>query len=316
MLRAVKASHVFFKIMLVGLSAALLAACPPPHEPLNLAGNNWLGYQPFYVATELNTDAAQEPEFSIHTLPATSNVLRLMSEGQLDGGFLTLDEALTYQQNAKDKLCVAMVTNVSRGGDALIMRPGWRQRPEPLRIAHEATAVGGYLLSRATQLHVFKGKEIEPVVATLNRHAELFKSGQIDGVITFHPVLGRLEREESEIIFDSDMIAGDVVDLLVIKQSAWLRHGSHIQSSLLQLWHQSVDKFDALPADVGRILSANTGLSYRELRLALSDIELIGATTADEFDLSTAINSIQQFLLESGHLSKRQSLNYCQHQDR
>lgn len=315
MLRAAKLIHASLRSLIGGVCAALLLGCSPPHEPVNLAGNNWLGYQPFYVAKELNPGVVNELEFSIHSLPSTSNLLRLMSEGQLDGGFLTVDEALIYQQGSREQLCVAMVTDVSRGGDALIMRPDWRKQPEPLRIAHEATAVGGYMLKRAIQFDVFEGRSVKSSVATLNMHASLFESGEMDGVITFHPVLGRLQRKPSDIIFDSNTIAGEIVDLLVLKESVWAQHGSHIRPKLNQLWRQSVSEFQTLTPEVTRIVSANTGLSRRELVDAIADLELVGATSAAGFDLSTTVELIQQFLLETGHLVTRQSLNYCDNGD-
>ena len=54
MWRTVKSLPALLKSLLVGISSALLLACSPPHEPVNLAGNNWLGYQPFYVAKQLH----------------------------------------------------------------------------------------------------------------------------------------------------------------------------------------------------------------------------------------------------------------------
>ena len=311
MSRAAKSINSCLRSGFIWVASAFLFACSPPHEPVNLAGNNWLGYQPFYVAKELNPQTVDELEFSIHSLPSTSNLLRLMSEGQLDGGFMTVDEALIYQQGTNEQLCVAMVTDVSRGGDGLIMRPDWREQPEPLRIAHEATAVGGYMLKRAKQFEVFEGKAIQPSVATLNMHASLFESGAVDGVITFHPVLGRLQRLPSEVIFDSDMIAGEIVDLLVIKKSVWNQRASHIRPKLMQLWQTSVSEFKTLTPEVTRIVSVNTGLSRRELVLALADLELVGATYSEEFNLSETLKSVQQFLLETGLLTKRQSLDYC-----
>ena len=74
-----------------------------------------------------------------------------MEEGQLDGGFLTIDEALTYQQGSREQLCVAMVVDVSMGGDAIAMKPAWQAQNQNLTIAHEATAVGGYMLKRANK---------------------------------------------------------------------------------------------------------------------------------------------------------------------
>lgn len=303
-------SRTFVTRLTVLMSSVALLSCSPPHEPVNLAGNSWLGFQPFYVAIELTPHRAQNSELSFHVLPSSSNVMRLMAERQLDGGFLTVDEALVYQQNTEEPLCVAMVTNVSNGGDAIVMQADWREREEPLEIAREPTAVGGYMLQRAQQLNAFEGKLISPSIATLNRQADLFLSDSIDGVVTFHPILAQLS-QHGEIIFDSSMIAGEIVDLLVIKRSVWRQHQQHIDPNLRRLWQTSLSDLRSLSPRVIDIISNNTGLSHPQIRTALGGLELIGATTSAEFNLAGAVDHVQKFLLAAGDLTRRQSLDYC-----
>ena len=288
-----------------------IAACSPPHQKLNLAGNNWLGYQPFFVAQERLTGSDEFSELSIHPLPATSNVIRLMEEGQLDGGFLTVGEALTYQQGAVNPLCVAMVVDVSMGGDALVMKHAWRESTKPLTIAHEASAVGGYLLQRAKQQGVFSGYDVSYVTATLNRHLTLFESDGVDGVVTFHPVLSQLKKRNAEVVFDSADIAGEIVDVLVVKRSVWQQHQPHIERKLVSLWKRAVTHFQPLSEEVADIVSANTGLSTAEIEDALTGIKLVGATNEFEFNLQQPVEKIGQYLQDVGRIQQKQSLGYC-----
>ncbi|MGM0481946.1 MAG: hypothetical protein ACQEQZ_08445 [Pseudomonadota bacterium] len=294
------------------VSVLLLSACSQPHQPVNLAGNSWIGYQPFFISQSLYADRDRQTEFTIHPLPAASNVIRIMAAGQLDGGFLTLDEALVYQQGAQDSVCVAMVINESVGADAIVMKGDWRQRTEPLIIAHEATAGGRYMLSRARQHDAFAGKEVSGVVATFNRHAQMFTNDEIDGVVTFEPVLTQLRHSGATVIFDSADIAGEIIDVLVIKNSVWQQHSEHIDERLRFLWDRVIDDFKALSPPVRRLLTENTELKDNQLRQALGDINLIGAMNSDSFDLQTAVEPIQSLLLASDDLSKPQTLEYCQ----
>lgn len=248
---------------------------------------------------------------SIHPLPATSNVIRLMEEGQLDGGFLTIDEALTYQQGAIDPLCVAMVVDVSMGGDAIAMKPAWQAQNQNLTIAHEASAVGGYLLQRAQQKGVFAGYDVTYITATLNRHLTLYESAEVDGVVTFHPVLSQLKRRNAEVVFDSTDIAGEIVDLLVVKGSAWERHQPHIEKRLAQLWQQAVTDFQPLSDDVAAIVTANTGLSVEQIKESLAGIELVGAANENDFKLQQAVEKIGQYLQDIGRTQQQQTLEYC-----
>lgn len=304
LLQAAKASFIASGLL-------LLSACSPPHQPVNIAGNSWIGYQPFFIAAAIYAEPGLDSQLTIHPLPSTSNVTRLMAADQLDGGFLTLDEALVYQQGAEDPLCVAMVINESAGADAIVMKADWRKRPGQLSVAHEATAVGGYMLKRAQQLKVFDGKEVTGVVATFNRHARMFSNDEIDGVVTFEPVLTQLRHSGATVVFDSSDISSEIIDLLAVKSSVWQQHSEHLDDRLRFFWDQVIDDFKGLSPEVVKKLTENTQLNSNQLRGALADIRLIGAMDASSFNLQTAVEKIQDFLLASGALSQPQTLNYC-----
>jgi len=289
----------------------LTAACSQPHEPVNLAGNSWLGYQPLFVYQELNPDSSITSKLKLHLLPATSNVVRLMAEGQLDGGLLTLDEALSYQQDVNDPLCVAKVLDISLGADALLMQPNWRAQPEPLKIAHEIKTVGSYILDRALAAGVFEGREIISVAATPNMQVELFNSKQVDGVISFYPTLNELKKLGAEIIFDSRQISGEIIDVLVIKRSIWAQHQQHIESYIRQAWDQTVSKIKTRDQKVMQLIAANTQMSPESVSSALANLKLIGATRPQEFDLERATTSLQKYLLDNELLREPVKLDYC-----
>ncbi|MGM0526720.1 MAG: hypothetical protein ACQEQ8_11090 [Pseudomonadota bacterium] len=298
----------------VTLSGGLLlaAACSQPQEPVNLAGNSWLGYQPLFIYQELDSDKSISSHLKLHLLPATSNVVRLMAEGQLDGGLLTLDETLLYQQDAEDPLCVAKVIDISLGADALIMQPNWRTNPEPLKIAHEMTTVGSYMLDRATEHGVFEGRKIETTAATPNMQVELLETKQVDGVISFYPTLDELKQLDAEVIFDSSDISGEIIDVLAIKQSVWEQHHGHIDAYIQKAWDHTVSKIRARDNQVMQLIAANTKMSPERVSAALAQLKLIGATEQQEFDLEHATATLQKYLLDKDLLNEPVKLDYCQ----
>ena len=130
-------------------------------------------------------------------------------------------------------------------------------------------------------------------------------------MVTFHPVLSQLKRRNAEVVFDSTDIAGEIVDLLVVKGSAWERHQPHIEKRLAQLWQQAVTDFQPLSDDVAAIVTANTGLSVEQIKESLAGIELVGAANENDFKLQQAVEKIGQYLQDIGRTQQQQTLEYC-----
>ncbi|MEN9465758.1 MAG: hypothetical protein RL217_1939 [Pseudomonadota bacterium] len=125
----------------------VLSGCFPHYEPLLTLGTNlWIGYEPLYLARELEYD--QNQNIRLIELGSTGQALDALRVGKLDMAAVTLDEAiLLTQENLPIK--VAWVMNISAGADALVVKPKIKQASDlrGKRIGVEQTAVGAYLLS-------------------------------------------------------------------------------------------------------------------------------------------------------------------------
>lgn len=297
--------------IIVVLIILFIASCAPPPEPVNLAGNNWLGYQPLFVGYQRAQQDNVKLSFDLHQLPSTSNVLRLMAEGWLDGGLLTIDEAISYQASTGERLCVLMVTNVSLGGDAVIMQPSWHAQKDPLKIGHEATAVGRYMLQRAQQHNAFGKKAIEPVIASVNQHSKLFKQQKVQGVVTFYPTLREIKNAGGEVVFDSTQIPNEIVDVAVIKAAVFKQHGKQVLGGLTRIWDDTIDEFHSLPTKLLTEVANNTGLSAEQIGQALEGVKLLGVSSDTQFDLRFAAKGVSQNLLQTETISEHQELSFC-----
>lgn len=288
-----------------------LSACTPVHEPLNLAGNSWLGYQPMFIAKELFTDLEKDAEIHLHNVSTATSVMRFMAEGQLDGGFMTLDEALAYQAADEQPICIGMVVDVSLGADAIVMHKDWREGSQPLKIAHEASAVGTYLLAKAQQQGKFDNRQLDSVVASPTQQIQLFNDHQVDGIVGYYPTLAQLQGLPTETVFDSADVPGDIIDLLVIKQHVWQQHQDHIKQHINSIWQRVMPQVMAKDKGVMAIAQRNTQMTEAELEVAASKVDWQGAMDTEQFDVKPAVTKLASYLKRSGFIERAVTLDYC-----
>ncbi len=167
----------------------VVSGCLPHYEPpLTLGTNLWIGYEPLYLAREL--DYYRNQNIRLVELGSTSQALDALRVGKLDMAAVTLDEAiLLTQENLPIK--VIWVMNISAGADALVVKPQIKQASDlrGKRIGVEQTAVGAYLLSSFLARTGLELAEIKIVSLPLDEHLPAWKSQKVDALITFDPVL-------------------------------------------------------------------------------------------------------------------------------
>lgn len=280
-------------ISLISLIAALLGGCVrEPQAPLRIGTNVWIGSEPLYLARDLgalNADAIRLVEY-----PSASEVLRAFRNSALDGMVISLDEVLAL---AADGLRprIVLVADVSHGADVIVARAGLATLRELAgkRIAVESTAVGAYVLSRALALHGMQPSDVEIVHLESNEHVLAFEQGRVDASVTFDPFRSQLLERGAAVVFDSTRIPGEVVDLLVLRDSVLANDAGRVDM-LLAGWFKALEHLGRDPRDAARrmgvrqqksgeqFLETLQGLRFpareENLRmLAGADAELIGA---------------------------------------
>ena len=69
-----------------------LSGCTQNKQPLKIATNTWIGYEPLYVIEQLNlTDSP----IKLTRKQNATDVMKLFESGEVDMACLTLDEAMT-----------------------------------------------------------------------------------------------------------------------------------------------------------------------------------------------------------------------------
>ncbi|MFZ5584284.1 MAG: ABC transporter substrate-binding protein [Pseudomonadota bacterium] len=266
--------HLTRRRLLLAAGAALLAGCGGRQQvaPLRLGSNEWPGYAPLHLARERGYWG--DAPLRLYELTSSSEVLRALRNGALDGAALTSDEALSLLAD-KVEVRVALVLDISHGGDALVARPEIRRLADlkGRRIGVENQALGAYMLTRALAQGGLAPADVSVVPLTVDTHINAYIAGAVDAVVTFEPVLSRLQAMGAHQLFSSRQTPGEIFDLLVVREEAYRQHRATLKT-LSQAWFRVLDEFKAAPAEVAAALGRRTQSSGPELLKALDGLVL------------------------------------------
>lgn len=218
-----------------------ISACTPVYEtPLKVGSNNWLGYRPLYYGIEQGTVSTND--LKMIEFGSSTDVSRAFRNGNLNGACLTMDEViLLASEGFKPRVVLAF--DESAGADALLVNPA-KKHMKGLKIGVEQGALGAFVLSRAVEKMNLPLPDISIINLQFDQHEEAYRSRKVDGVITFEPVRSRIIEMGGKMVFDSSMIPGEIVDLLVFSEETIKTQPKKVQS-IVNGWFKSLSAFQA-----------------------------------------------------------------------
>ncbi len=189
-------------------------SCSKPVPPLKVGTNNWPGYQPGYLAQELNFFRPGSVEMAM--LPSAAEVMRAFRNRAIDVAAVTLDEAMQIAEHIND-LRIILICNYSNGADTILARPEFESVAalRGRRVGVEHTAVGAFMFTRALEKAGMAADEVEIVPVPLDEHEDAFRQGRVDAIVTFEPVRSRLLATGAREVFTSAEIPGEIIDVLI-----------------------------------------------------------------------------------------------------
>jgi NitT/TauT family transport system substrate-binding protein len=225
--------------LLLGISLGTSACSHGVEHRLSIAMNDWTGYQPLVYASELGI--LDRRQVHLATLGSTTESLQQFRAGTVDAVTVTLDEALLLLAEGYD-IGLVLLMDVSNGADAIVSQPGIRQLKQlkGKRIGVENTAVGAYVLARAMEQAGLSLKDITTLPMTAHEQVRFFQTQRIDAVVTFEPMKSQLLRDGGQVVFDSSMIPGEIVDVLVVKRECLEKNAAQIQH-VIDAWFRTLD---------------------------------------------------------------------------
>jgi NitT/TauT family transport system substrate-binding protein len=222
----------------------------------------WPGFEPFYVARELHF--WRDDQVKLLEFTSTSELTRAFRNGTIDAGLLTLDEALLLVEERQD-IHILLVTDVSNGADVILAQPGFlsMQDLRGHRIGAETTGVGAYMLFRALELAGLKPEDVEIVTLEFSEQQPALDRGLVDAVVTYEPVRTQLKTAGARQIFDSTLIPGEVVDVLVVRNS-YLTASPDNARLVVDAFYRAQRYARDQPADFVRVAAVHENVTPQE----------------------------------------------------
>lgn len=240
-------------VLACGIVALMAASCVRTPEPAMRIGTDvWPGYEPLFLAR--HEGLLEDGEFRLVEFSNSSAVGRGFRNDTLEAACLTMDEVFYLVENGR-KPVILLVLDESHGADALLARPEIKSLADlkGKRIAVEISAVETYTLTRALQHANLTVNDVTPVYLPMDKHIAAYESGEVDAVVTFEPTRSRLLAAGAKDLFNSSMIPGEIVDVLVVRRD-YLEKYPERARALRKAWFAALAKMKASPEESARVM--------------------------------------------------------------
>ncbi len=240
--------------------------------PLRLGTNVWPGYEPLYLARQLGH--LNRNEVRLIEYPSSSEVIRAFRNHAIDAAALTLDEALLLQQDGIPVSAI-LVMDISNGGDVIMARRDITDMSDlkGKRIAVESTALGGYVISRALEIHGMQLADIQVKHLEVSAHEAAYRNGEVDAAVTFEPVRTQLLNQGAHEIFSSREIPGEIVDVLVVHNDLLGQQRPRL-TNLISGWFKAINELQQAPDNSALIISQRLKVTPAEVLLGYKGLKL------------------------------------------
>jgi len=253
-----------FIYLSLGILAIAVTGCPQkPSSPLRVGTNLWPGYETLHLAKNLGY--YDQENLKLVDYPSGTEEVRAYRNGEIEGAGLSIDQALVLAATQGDVKIIA-VMDVSDGGDVILGKPEITniKALKGKRVGVESTSLGAYFLARALEKNGLSPKDVQIVSLELTEHERAYKEGKVDAVVTFGPARVKLLAAGAKLLFDSSQIPGEIVDTLVVRQSAIDNSAKDIQA-LVNGRFRALDYLNKNPQEAAARIAPRTQVTPEQI---------------------------------------------------
>jgi NitT/TauT family transport system substrate-binding protein len=257
-------------LVLGGFAVLGLSACSKP-APIRIAGHPWPGYETLFYA---QSQGWLPPDVALQFTATQKESIDSLKAGTADAAMLTLDEALTLQVKGV-ALEIILVFDVSRGADALVVRPGIATLSQ-LRgrsIGVEPSALGELMLAMVLEKAGLKPRDVKPIRIPYDEQEAAFKKNQIDALISYEPVVGRLMGQGAQRLISTRELPDSVFDVLAVRIDVARARADTLRATLLGHF-KALEQLRSNPWDTAYRMAPHAGISAEELVESFRGLEL------------------------------------------
>lgn len=271
-----------------------------PTQPLRVSCTLWLGYEPLLLARDLGY-YDNYPIQILETSDHATSIKRFIN-GDIEMGTMTLDVTL---ENAaiQDQIRAFLVMDVSDGADALIAQPSIDTLNDlkGKRIGIMPATLGKLVLTRALEAAGLNEEDITLVTLDFSQHEAAFKAQEVDAIITYDPVLSKLQAKGANILFDSAQMPGEIIDLLVGREELVKSHKQQLVA-LLEGWFKALDYIETNTDDAVIRIAEREGMTPEQVIRGLAQLhypdlaENVAILSKSDRDTVNGMKKLAQFL--------------------
>lgn len=297
-----KPLHLISAVGLILLTFFLFLLSKKEEPQVVIGTNLWIGYEPLYVGRYKGLISKEK--FKIIQYPSAEDVMRAYMNGIIDVAAVTADEMLKVSSTVPETKAF-LVTDISHGGDVIVAKPEFSSIKDlrGKRVAVESGALGAFTLTRALQVHSMKQSDIVPVYRSYHEHVDSYLKNEVDAVVTFEPNRTLLLHEGARELFSSREIPGEIVDLLITRETFLKKRKSDLVE-LATSWFATLKYIDAEKEECAAFISPRHKISPEEVISSFGGIQLpnkeysVQLLSRDTL-LSRSITNLETILLEA-----------------
>lgn len=259
--------------ILIGVALVLFALVSCVKEPpplLRVSTNVWPGYETLYLARSLGY--YDRTPIRLVDYPSGTEEVRAYQNGEIEAAGISIDQALVLAATNRD-VRIVTVMDFSAGGDAILGKPNIKnlQDLKGRRVGVESTALGAFVITRALGKVGLSPKDVQIVSLQVSEHERAFKEGKVDAVVTFGPPLTKLLASGAKVLFDSNQIPGEIVDVLIVRSSA-LQNQADTVEALINGRFRALEYLQNNPQDAARRIAPRTGVTPEQFLQSLEGL--------------------------------------------
>lgn len=259
-------------LIAVAVAVVLVGCTESAQPPLRISSSPWPGYEPLYLARDLNYLPADRVQ--LFELPSSDINMESFRNRSTDISTLTLDETLELLHDGNN-LRILLVMDISHGGDAVMVSPEIKTLADlkGKRISIVNITLGLYMLSRLLDAAGLERSDVEVFPMPESKQEQFYLQGKADVVITFEPVKTKLRERGMRVIFDSANIPNEIFDLLVVHEDVYLKRRDDL-CFVVNQWFKALDYIKTNKPDAARRITKRLDLDVREFDNLLDGIIL------------------------------------------
>lgn len=303
-----------FSASLLALALALPAGAEPKTD-FKVAWSIYVGWMPWGYAADHGIVQKWADKYGI-TIEVTQfndyvESINQYTAGAYDAVTLTNMDGLSIPAAGGVDTTAVIVGDFSNGNDAVILKDGKNLGDiigRPVNLVE--FSVSHYLLARALETIGSTERDVSVVNTADPDMVGAFQTPDVTAMVTWNPMVSEIAKlPDANLVFDSSMIPGEIIDLMVANTET-VADNQAFARALAGIWYDTVSLMTA-PTPEGAAARAAMGAASGtdqagfEAQLAATKLfdkpaDAVAFTTSP--DLARTMDNVRSFLFDKGLL--------------